>query len=139
MPITPGSIVSSGSRQPSQSQVDEYRKRVNASERTTQQLEAQVEAEMQDRMLRNEEISLLLERIAHLDSECATRQGDIATTDRLYADMQSQGSEIETLQAQLAHAWSTPGMVRTITIVRGDDWQTQSLGIKAEMPPQYVG
>ena len=85
-----------------QAQLDVFRQKLNAREHAVQALEAQVQAEQQDRVLRNEEISLLLERISQLDGECATRQGDIAATDRLYHDVQSQESEIQGLQDTIA-------------------------------------
>jgi colicin import membrane protein len=62
------------------------------------QLEAQLQAEMQDRSLRNEEISLLLERVTQLDGECATRQGDIAATERLYEELRARTQEAAELQ-----------------------------------------
>lgn len=67
----------------------------------TLQLEAQIQAEQQDRQLRNEEISLLLERITQLDNECATRQEDIEANERLYNDVQGRDREIQSLRESI--------------------------------------
>ena len=41
-------------------------------------------------------------------------------------------------QARIAFAWDTPQFIRTVTVQRGEGWKSQSLGIAAELPAQYV-